>query len=759
MKRSEFKIKVVLLVALSAFVLSNCQSVRHPIPLSPPPGPDSPLSSHQDYLSNEPLQCGSPEDCFNMGVAAEKNGKRGEARPYFRIILDQNNGTPWSHRAGYLLAKWDLEEKSGSPSSLLLALQKEYPEMGDYTAKLLGDDAFNQGDFAAADKTYSHIFVVYPDTVLRPQILIRKGETLYQLKDYDQSGEMFSLYLRENPKDEKTPEILNKMVNLYAENHEWEKGGKVFRDLQARFPDTTWSQDAEKKISFLALSPSDREKFRLTPQELFNQGKNLYEIGRFEKAIEIWKKLGQRAGSQEPFLPEMELKTGLAFLPLKKYSEASGHLERFLKKYPHSDFAPEALLGLARIAVREENETDLKRIQKKGEQLFSRQEAYYRLLYLVGNYYEDHRQASKAHAYFQMIIRDLPQSSVAPDALWKEGWISYKEGDYLSAEKNLSKLLERYSASPLQAQGLYWEGRVKERMGNPDGAQSIFRKLCRNFSHSYYCHLARKRILPEAEEITAPAQELPPSSDLSAQTSFAYLRDDHFIKAKELMLMSLAQEASREFNYLADHYRDKPSLLQIDRELIQAGDFYHALKNLRAQFPDILDRGRSDETPLLWELAYPKEVVEQIHKLAKEISIEPEFVAGIMREESVFDVRATSKSGAMGLMQLMPFTGEWVAQQLGVASFVREKLYDQEMNIRFGAFYLDHLNQKFQGNLYYTAASYNAGPEAVNKWIVNGNFTDLEEFVENIPYQETRYYVKRVIKSYEEFKEIRSRSN
>jgi soluble lytic murein transglycosylase len=223
--------------------------------------------------------------------------------------------------------------------------------------------------------------------------------------------------------------------------------------------------------------------------------------------------------------------------------------------------------------------------------------------------------------------------------------------------------------------------------------------------------------------------------------------------------MSLAQEASREFNYLADHYRDKPSLLQIDRELIQAGDFYHALKNLRAQFPDILDRGRSDETPLLWELAYPKEVVEQIHKLAKEISIEPEFVAGIMREESVFDVRATSKSGAMGLMQLMPFTGEWVAQQLGVASFVREKLYDQEMNIRFGAFYLDHLNQKFQGNLYYTAASYNAGPEAVNKWIVNGNFTDLEEFVENIPYQETRYYVKRVIKSYEEFKEIRSRSN
>lgn len=748
--------KVVLLAAFSALVLSNCQSVRQPSNLSTLPA-ESISAPQSNQASVEPEHCGAPADCMAAGLAAEKYGKREESRKVLQIILNQYNGTPWSHRAGYLLAKWDLEEKLTSPSSLLLTLQKDYPEMGDYTAKLKGDDLFNQGNFAAADNTYSHIFVVYPDTVLRPQILIQKGETLYQLKDYEQAAEIFSLYLKENPKDERTPEILSKMVDLYAENHDWEKGGKVFRDLQSRFPDTPWSQDSEKKISSLPLSRSDREKFRLTAQEIFHQGKNLYEIGRFEKAVDTWKKLGPRADSED-FLPEMELKTGLSFIPLKKFSEASGHLERFLKKYPRSDFAPEALLGLARMAVREDNESELKRIQKRGELLFSRQEAYYKLLYLIGNYYEDHQQGSKAHACFQMIIRDLPQSTVAPDALWKEGWIYYKEGDYPLAEKNFSKLLEQYSASPLHAQGLYWTGRVKERMGDPDAAQSFFRKLCREFSHSYYCHIARKRILPEAEEIAGSPQDSP-SSDLSAQPVFAYLRDDHFIKARELMLMNLTQDASREFNYLADHYRDKPSLLQIDRELIQAGDFYHALKNLRAQFPDILDRGRSYDTPLLWELAYPKEVVEQIQRLAKEISIEPEFVAGIMREESVFDVRATSKSGAMGLMQLMPFTGEWVAQQLGVASFVKEKLYDQDMNIRFGAFYLDHLNQKFQGNLYFTAASYNAGPEAVNKWIVSGHFSEPEEFVENIPYQETRYYVKRVIKSYEEFKEVRSRSN
>lgn len=226
------------------------------------------------------------------------------------------------------------------------------------------------------------------------------------------------------------------------------------------------------------------------------------------------------------------------------------------------------------------------------------------------------------------------------------------------------------------------------------------------------------------------------------------------MKAKELMSMNLTQEASKEFNYLADHYKEKSSLLQINLELNQSGDFFHALKNLRAQFPDILDRGKTYDSPLLWQLAYPKEVLDLIRKIAKDARIEPEFIAGIMREESVFDLRATSRSGAIGLMQLMPFTGEWVSQQLGVVPFEREKLYDQETNIRFGAYYLDHLSQKFQGNLVYTAASYNAGPEAVSKWIVNENVTDMEEFVENIPYQETRYYVKRVIKSYEEFKRL-----
>ncbi|MFI5305055.1 MAG: transglycosylase SLT domain-containing protein [Nitrospiria bacterium] len=759
MKQTQLKILFIFLFTSAFFILSNCQTLKQTHGPSSISKNESGPPINNVAVPKEPFQCESAEDCFNKGKEAEKSAKREEARNYFNLLLDRFDGSFWSHRSQYLLAKWDVEEKGLLSEDRLLKLLKEYPEMADYIEKLIADNAFNQGNFSVADQNDTHILLIYPGTVLRPQILIQKGISLFNLKQYDQAEEMFTLFMKENPKDEKYPEILYRMFDLYVDKTDWEKAAKVFREVETKYPDSIWSQDAEKKLSLLNPPQEDSVRFKLSLQEQFSQGKNLYEIGRFEKALEIWKKLRQKAVQDEPFYPELELKMGLANVPLKKYPEATDFFDRVLKKHIQSDFAPEALLGLARIAVKEENENELRKIQKRGEKLFSQQEAYYKLLYLIGNYYDDHHQALKAHIYFQMIIKDLPQNPITADALWRESWTYYKEGNYPAAEKNISKLLEQFPASPLHAQGLYWRGRVNERRGDSDEAQADFKYLCQNFSHSYYCHLARKRLILGSEQTPTLQEPFSSITDVPAQNTFQFQQDDHFLKAKELMEMNLLQEASKEFNNLGDRYRDKSTLLQIDKELIQAGDFYHALKNLRGQFPDILDRGRSYDYPLLWELAYPNEAVEQIQKIATEAKIEPEFVAGIMREESVFDVRATSKSGALGLMQIMPFTGEWVAEQLGVASFVREKLYNQDINIRFGAFYLDHLNQKFQGNLFYVAASYNAGPEAVSKWIMNDNFTDIEEFVENIPYQETRYYVKRVIKSYEEFKEIRARMN
>ncbi|MDR4493939.1 MAG: lytic transglycosylase domain-containing protein [Nitrospirales bacterium] len=136
--------------------------------------------------------------------------------------------------------------------------------------------------------------------------------------------------------------------------------------------------------------------------------------------------------------------------------------------------------------------------------------------------------------------------------------------------------------------------------------------------------------------------------------------------------------------------------------------------------------------------------------------VDPYLVAGLIREESLYNPRALSAVGAMGLMQLMPETAKRVARKVGMPFWPSdsEGLFDPERNIRLGSWYLGELINDFHGNLVYAVASYNAGPSAVRRWIAKYGHRPLDEFIEQIGYKETRGYVKRVLGSYWIYKTI-----
>jgi soluble lytic murein transglycosylase len=131
--------------------------------------------------------------------------------------------------------------------------------------------------------------------------------------------------------------------------------------------------------------------------------------------------------------------------------------------------------------------------------------------------------------------------------------------------------------------------------------------------------------------------------------------------------------------------------------------------------------------------------------------VDPYLAAAIIREESQYDERAVSRVGAVGLMQLMTGTANAVAHRYGYPAVGREELFDQETNIRLGVRYLQQLLEQFSGNPVYAVAAYNAGPVAVSSWVAAQKGRDADEFVELIPYLETRQYVKRVLRSYREY--------
>lgn len=161
-------------------------------------------------------------------------------------------------------------------------------------------------------------------------------------------------------------------------------------------------------------------------------------------------------------------------------------------------------------------------------------------------------------------------------------------------------------------------------------------------------------------------------------------------------------------------------------------------------------RGGLDGARDLWEFAYPKAWLQYVAPAAKSAGVEEELVWSIMRAESQYRAEARSPVGATGLMQIMPFTGEKVASQLlGKDRFQAADLQDPEINVRFGARYLQRLVEKFSGSLPLVAAGYNAGPHRVQNWLRGFGALRMDEFIEHIPFVETRNYVKKVSRNYQ----------
>jgi soluble lytic murein transglycosylase len=159
-------------------------------------------------------------------------------------------------------------------------------------------------------------------------------------------------------------------------------------------------------------------------------------------------------------------------------------------------------------------------------------------------------------------------------------------------------------------------------------------------------------------------------------------------------------------------------------------------------------------TPLVWKWMYPIKYEAEIVKAAKHFEVDPHLVLAIIRSESAFDPSTVSKKGAVGLMQVMPDTAEWVIGQAGFQTPANRSLQDPTLNINIGTWYLSYLLQSFDNNLVQALAAYNAGPGKVNSWLARRQWNGTVEDIEHIPFGETRHYVQRVLYYHERYKKI-----
>jgi soluble lytic murein transglycosylase len=231
-------------------------------------------------------------------------------------------------------------------------------------------------------------------------------------------------------------------------------------------------------------------------------------------------------------------------------------------------------------------------------------------------------------------------------------------------------------------------------------------------------------------------------------------------RARQLLAADLPDLAVSELRSAIALLPEERSLSYVlSRMFERRGDPYNAIVTLRRAFPDYDERPHRSLPPEVWELLFPLRHWETIVANATKNSLDPHLVLGIIRQESAFQVAARSRANARGLMQVLPSTGRMLARDAGVGRYTVSKLFRPEANIALGTRYLASLMERFGGRLEISLAAYNAGGSRAERWQAEFGHLDMAEFVERIPFSETRGYVKQVLTNMAHYSHLTSPSS
>lgn len=370
----------------------------------------------------------------------------------------------------------------------------------------------------------------------------------------------------------------------------------------------------------------------------------------------------------------------------------------------------------------------------------------------------EHGDPLGERAALRRLVDGFPESDQRAEALFQLFWSHRSSGHPERGLGYLTTLSKEYDAGPKSdggdsERGRYWWGRTVASHAEPadraKGTQALT-ALARERPITYYGLLARSILVAgDGKPDPVPPAGFPAKTPLHLGP---LAKDPGFTIGVELLRLGLrgdARDAFAAVDFKAlrdDPVRGREAALIVIEQLKEFGDsrLSHGLARR-----EILRSARDFADPLAYRaslVAYPLVYRESILQHCTSAGFAPNFLQGLMREESALDPRAKSPVGARGLTQLMPATAKAVAKSLGIKRFSVDHLWEPDLNIRIGSTYLARMLKTF-GHPGLAAAAYNAGPGAVAKWLKK-NTRHFDEFVEEIPYAETKGYVKRVLRSY-----------
>jgi soluble lytic murein transglycosylase len=628
--------------------------------------------------------------------------------------------------------------------------REDSPELGDIADFLAAEADHDSGNNADAETLLHGFATRYPESIFVDQAPELEASVLLALNNPQAAQKALAAAANTDAADR----VGYQFAVAQVEDTLGNQPGAIedYRRLLLEHPLSGEAQAARARLTGLGAEST------LTLAELRSLGDAYYNAGRYASASEQYRALlrhtaGLDAEARNTFLVaeaacqlKMHELTPAAARALPDTADENGARRLYL------------LMELARSSG---DEAGQQSVVAQMELRFPHSPWLAEALFSSGNMYLLSRDYANAVTYYGYLAEHFPGSKYAPAAHWRAGWLNYRLGQRAAAAKLFDDQIKRYPTAPETVSALYWRARLYESMDHvPALAAANYRAIVRAYPNYYYAQQARVRLAALGTSVRADhlqgnldpalAQFRPLPQPKLVDTFPA--DSPHLAKARLLANAGLNEYIAPEIQ--ADPDSESWSALAEAQIYASYDETFRALRAMKRALP-YASTAPIRAIPLAyWRILFPEPWWPTIRAEAAKNNLDPYLVASLIRQESEFNPNAISYADAWGLMQLLPSTGRKMAREEGIRNFRTFQLLDPEMNIRLGTRYLREMIDKFGGVPQYALAAYNAGDNRVTDWQGAGPYSGLDEFVESIPFTETRNYVEAILRNEETYRAI-----
>ncbi len=664
------------------------------------------------------------------GVAAYAHSHQGEAAAAAYLALGH----------AYLL-----DNRFAEAAANLRQAQVAGEALADY-AEFLGAKAQHDGgNNQAAEELLKDFAERNPDSIFVPQVPELEAQVLLGMNDVAGARRV----LAASPEAAGRAGYQLALAEANQAQGQTEEAGRIYKHVLLTWPLTFEATTARTRLTALGLEST------MTPAEVRSLADAYYNGGHYEEASEQYHALARQSGSDVVQRNGFAVAAAACDLKLKRLTR-----EQAEALAPTNDENGARRLYLLMELARNRDDlegqsayVDLLRTSFPHSQWLSE------ALFSSGNMYMLRKDYPKAVTYYSELARSFPQNTNAAAAHWRAGWWSYRQGLYPQAAQIFEEQIKQYPGAKETVSALYWRARMYEQQDHQPGmAAAHYRTLIAAYGHFFYAQMARQRLvaLGDAAPLTSPAsvpglEKYVPATIPKLDVSFPE-GDPHLVKAHLLVNAGLSEYVPQEI--AAAPGSGSWSGIAEAKIYASYGETFRAMRVLKRALPYAASAPIKSIPLAYWRILFPESYWDTIVAESKKKGLDPYLVASLIRQESEFNPSAISHANAYGLMQMLPSVGRQMAREEGLGSIEPRQLLDPILNIRLGTRYLKQTLDKFGGVAEYALAAYNAGDNRVTDWQAAGPYQGIDEFVESIPFTETREYVQAIMRNQEIYRGI-----